>query len=258
MTQNEANDLAHAVHYWLSYQTLCGRHMLLSESYLAHPIGEYLRTKYADRVIAEQNHPFIEHSHRGRPRQIDYVVTRPRNNDQYLAAVEAKWVNGSAISKQRILDDLLRLECMKGSGIKRYFMLAGPVGQLSKNCLHRSFRSANGEGNVPFIPEILPLGTRSGDEDRRTIPVRDCRPALRSFFQSFADSYGLRLPISYTAELIADVGAPMDVADENTQAVRVMMWEIQSVGRRSEFSPDIEWGDTPGPDEEEADEPVAV
>jgi hypothetical protein len=52
--------LVEAVHHWLSFQILCGREALLSESYLNQPTGEYLlHAAGSSHLKTEHDHPIL-------------------------------------------------------------------------------------------------------------------------------------------------------------------------------------------------------
>src|SRR5436853_344047 len=123
-------NLSWAVVYWLEYQQLCGHGSLFSESYLAQPIGEFLHLWHNGRALAEYNHPVIVRPGRGRRRQIDYVLLG-RNTKEIVAALEVKWVGDAPLNKQRLIDDLLRLECI--ASINRYFLVVGNSEHIQPN-----------------------------------------------------------------------------------------------------------------------------
>jgi hypothetical protein len=114
MDRSEIPKIAKAVNRWLSYQIFCGRETLLSEAYLGHPVAEYLIHRHSGELETEVNHPILKRAGGGRPRQIDYVL-KTRNKADIEAAIECKWIAGTIYDKQRIVNDLLRLECIRVS-----------------------------------------------------------------------------------------------------------------------------------------------
>jgi hypothetical protein len=60
MNTNTASKLAKAVHVWLTFQSLCDRNMLMSESYLTQPIGEFLRANHSGGIKPEWPHPTLQ------------------------------------------------------------------------------------------------------------------------------------------------------------------------------------------------------
>lgn len=112
MDRSEIASVAQAVNRWLSYQVICGRSPLLSEAYLGHPVAEYFIHKHSGVFEAEVDHPAFANAPRGRPRQIDYVL-RTRHSGAIDVAIECKWIAERPYDKQRILNDILRLECVR-------------------------------------------------------------------------------------------------------------------------------------------------
>ena len=112
MNERGAARLALAVQHWLDFQILCEREMLLSEGYLSQPVGEFLRAHHTGGIRAEWNIPNLRQPGRGRRRQVDYALLS-RDAGRLTCAIEAKWVSSGQIDKQRIVDDLMRLECVR-------------------------------------------------------------------------------------------------------------------------------------------------
>ena len=151
MKPEKIHGLVEAVHHWLSFQILCGREALLSESYLNQPTGEYLlHAAGSSHLKTEHDHPILNtQGKRGRPRQIDFCLLS-RDSQLLTTAIELKWVTQASIDKQRIIDDLLRLECLlaerKGQHIYRYLIVAGRtqlMQSLNRRCLNPSNRRAS-------------------------------------------------------------------------------------------------------------------
>ena len=232
LDDSKAKLLATSIKSWLDFQILCKREVLLSEAYLAQPIGEFLRSHFTEEIVSEWNHPQISQPNRGRPRQVDYVL-KSRDIGRALAGIEAKWIGDTPVSKQRILNDVLRLECLKsedGNSMKRYFMVAGRAGKLSDNCFDLGYHTGNG-GTRNFTDQILHFGEGSGRTE-----VRSCKDNLRDFYSSFQDSYNIKLPVSYKSSR---------VSDEMGVKSRAVIWRVKSVAGRSEFSPEHYWDTEP-------------
>ena len=192
--------VAAATPSWLDYQVMCGREMLLSESYLAQPIGEVLRVEHNGEVHAEYNHPIITSPSRGRPRQVDYVLCGA-NAGNLVAGLEVKWADDSALSKQRIIDDLLRLECLKhapghNQSANRYFLVAGAKANLKAN--FRDLSSNSGGGRVPFLPNFLDATSSAW----KTIDVQALPTFLQKYFKSFESSYRVQSPKVFRTRLL--------------------------------------------------------
>lgn len=239
LQDDAAKRMAAAVQLWLDFQILCQREMLLSEAYLAQPAGEFLRSHHTGGIRAEWNHPNIQSPGRGRPRQIDYALFS-RDKNRPVTAIEAKWITDAPTSKQRLLDDVLRLECVRndGQGMTRYFLMAGRADHIQKNCLELQI-NAGGE-RQSFVDQILPLNTTP-----QTTQVKKCDEPWRRFYRSFQDSYKVELPTSYKTQL---------VTDKQGTYVRVLVWRITSPQNRRTFSPADLWKTVSVPDLEENDE----
>lgn len=231
MKSELAKQMAAAVQLWLDFQVLCGRSMLLSEAYLAQPIGEFLKNHHSGPIKTEFNHPNIKSPGRGRPRQIDYVLLS-RDNEKLVCAIEAKWINSQQTSKQRLIDDIFRLECVRrddGQTMDRYFLVAGESEFVKKNFIDLQVNAGSGQSRVKFLESILTL-----DGDGKTIKVKDCHEVWRPYFKSFHKDYNVKSPISFRVSLVEDrVG----------EKVRVIIWRISSVPKRNTFSPSELWKD---------------
>lgn len=225
---------------WLDYQVICGRQMLLSESYLAQPIGEVLRVEHDGDVHAEFNHPIVTTPSRGRPRQVDYVLLG-RNAGRLVAGLEAKWADDTALSKQRIVDDLLRLECLKDSpdydqSAYRYFFVAGSQLNMAANFLNLS--SNSGGGRTPFLPFFLGRTPNVWlDVDVQNLPA-----FLRKHFKSFEQSYRVDSPTFFRTRLVKEV---------SSAGYQAMLWRVDSGrGQRTTFEARTVWADEDVPDTE--------
>jgi hypothetical protein len=229
MEPSTVKKLAKAVRSWLTYQDIRGRGALFSEAYLAHPIGEFLSHSQHGKVQAEINHPTLKVQGPGRPRQIDYAILG-RDSSRLTTVLEAKWVSNSNIDSQYVLDDLLRLECVRdlqGQMVYRYFLIAA-----RKQDFQDHFQvvqvNLNG-GRASFIQTLL-----SFDENnpKKRIAIRDTTGNARRFFKSFSERFKTGLPTSFSTALN---GLSSD--DDFT----VMIWQVTSVQRRSLFDPDRQW-----------------
>jgi hypothetical protein len=222
-------EMGKCVNFWLEYQILCNRKMLLSESYLAQPIGEYLRTIFSGEIEAEWNYPNIERegARQGRPRQVDYALFG-KNKNNPLTAIEAKWITeNSRKEKQRFVDDILRLECIRSttSTMTRYFIIAGIAKDID-GFLADDMNKGN--GRINFISKFLPVKTTI----LRPVnfEVENCPDYCRRFFKTFYNDYKIDLPKKYQAALVYD--------GEEGGNIRVLIWKIQSVSKRSSFKPE--------------------
>ena len=226
------HDLAAAVAHWLEYQVLCLRGMLLSEGYLAHPIGEFLRLRLSGAVHAEHPHPAFRTEKQGKPRLLDYAVqkTQATRNDDALAlalALEAKFFTArKGDTAERIVADILRLEALARRADGRYFPVSGDARGLARRFDELGVNNTGLSPKPHVLPEILPLTLHQ----KMTVAVQRARPRwLRRLFATFADSHQVALPTSYVATLVASAAAGES---------RARLWKIQSVSKRATFVPD--------------------
>lgn len=226
LNDDTAKEMARAVVHWLDFQILCRRDMLLSESYLAQPIGEFLRSRHSGDVETEWNHPNLNNGTPGRPRQIDYAMFS-RNKRRPVSVVEVKWADDGTPEKQRLLNDLLRLECVRNAarqGMSRYFALTGKTADV-QNWLDAKVGAG---GAAPtFTSDVLPMATT-----KTLVPVEGAASHLQKFFKRFADEYGTTLPTSYKAWLIEDHAGSF---------TRTVVWKVESVRSRRTFDPAVKW-----------------
>ncbi len=123
---HDIRQLVEATGVWLHFEYLCGRNVLFSESYLAYPIGQYLKARFGDHLYPEYVHPVLAslRSGRGDKPRIDFAVID--DTERIKFAVETKWLNTSTSLTEQIIRDLVRLELL----VDRYettavFVLAG-------------------------------------------------------------------------------------------------------------------------------------
>ena len=228
LTENEADKLADAVQSWLDFQILCERDTLLSEAYLAQPIGAFLKNHHSGDIASEIDHPNIPTPNRGRPRQVDYALLS-RDDENIVAAMEAKWVpTDRKVSRQRVLDDVLRMERLRSdASADRYFLVAGRSDDVSSNFFEAKYSGPNGYES--FVKSILPTETNN---DRKIRPV-DLNSKVMRFFEKYSSKYSTQkedvlVPKTYRSELIAD---------KTEEKSRVMIWRIKSVPKKAEFDP---------------------
>src|SRR5262249_8205570 len=122
---NYARLLTEGVGSWLHFEYLCDRSGLFSEKYLAHPIGQILSARSANRTIAEYKHPVLAPLAKGAGRrpEVDFVICE--SYPTISLAVESKWVGQSEPSVESILWDLIRLELIAHQEEARCFFVLG-------------------------------------------------------------------------------------------------------------------------------------
>jgi len=226
LTENEADKLADAVQSWLDFQILCERDALLSEAYLAQPIGAFLKNHHSGEIASEINHPNVPRPERGRPRQVDYALLS-KDDHKLVTAMEVKWIGDRKVNRQRILNDVFRLERLRSDGNPyRYLLVAGRSDDVSSNFFDAQYRGPN--GHESFAKSILP------DEKEETHPrPEDFPDGLMKFCENFTSKYSteredILVPKSYKSELLSD---------KSEEKSRVLIWRVKSVPGKSEFDP---------------------
>jgi hypothetical protein len=223
----EIPELAKAINRWLSYQLLCGREALLSEAYLGQPLAEFFIHRHGGEFRTEVDHPVLNKPGPGRPRQIDYVLHTP-HSEIVEVAIECKWISHRPYDKQRIINDILRLECVRVPHryVRRFFVVAGLGDNFKQN-----FASLEVVGRVPFTRGLLSFARRRPSV---TVDARNSNEELRPFYKRFKEAFDADVPKSFKTTLIGS-----RTADE----VSVFVWQIGSSKNRTLFSPAKIWPD---------------
>lgn len=132
---------------WLAFEFRCDRGYLFSEHYLAHPLGQLLRS-YGASVRAEFAHPtIIRDGLRGRPYALDFVVEKEGNAN---LAAETKWIGDGGCTPAELVWDAFRLEAFcrstKATGL---LILAGLTNKMKTMVNSPGFKKASGG---PLLP----------------------------------------------------------------------------------------------------------
>ncbi len=216
-------ELGEAVLSWLSFQWLCGRSSLLSEHYLSQPIGEFLLYHHSGKLLPEFDHPNLNpQGKKGRPRQIDFCL-ESRDTNRITAAFELKWVSTTPIDKQRIVDDLLRLEALRikeKQYVYRYFLIAGRTDDFQSNFIEAEANLGAGGGRINFFAELLHFDKT---DNLKIITSRLSQPQ-RSAFDEFSQYYQSQLPKQFFTTLIFS---------NTSNGFSVHIWKIHSAKKRS-------------------------
>lgn len=232
LTDKSFESLAKALRCYLDFQIHCGREALLSEAYLTQPIGEFLLGQYSGHFKREVDHPQFKNAKKGRSRQIDFVL---ESRDAHFLdfAIECKWAGSHPPDRQSVIDDVMRLECLRrpdgqaGTSL-RFFVLAGRSKSMG-TFLNGRFNDTGLPTPPSFVGGYLPrtVGTKL-----QKIDVHNCEEYYRKLFQIFATGYKTEIPKSYRARMIAD---------EEGDLVRVLIWKIGSSSKRRTFDPKSTW-----------------
>lgn len=223
MDPSRVNELGSAVLHWLCFQTLCGRAELLSEHYLSQPIGEFLLHHHSGDLKSEYDHPNLNAAaRRGRPRQIDFCLCS-RDRERLTAAFELKWVSSGSFDKQRVVDDVLRLEALRipeAQHVFRYFLVAGRAQEFTENFQNAQANLGQGGGRVAFFPELLDFMTN----DDKTVIVTSLSAPQRQACDEFSRYYASQLPRRFvTSRIFA----------ESLNGYTVNIWRVRSTKSRA-------------------------
>lgn len=199
---------------------------------MTQPIGEFLMAHYSGYLNPEENHPQFKKAMKGRPRQIDYVLLSKEKKILDFA-VECKWIGITQPTRQSIIDDIMRLECLrrpartKGSA-GRFFIFAGRKSAVEKFLRGR----LNKSGMKPPPMFISGFAPTQHSTTLCKINIEKSQVCHRRFFYEFGRGYKRPLPVSYRARL---------VANEAGDDVRVVVWKIGSMGKRTTFKRSQKW-----------------
>lgn len=223
METKKVNDLGSAILHWLCFQSLCGRGTLMSEHYLSQPIGEYLLHHHSGSLDSEVDHPNLNPAgRRGRPRQIDFCLSS-REKKRLTAAFELKWVGDGAFDKQRVVDDLLRLEALRNAEsqhVYRYFLVAGETNNFTNNFQNSQANQGAGVGRVQFFSEFLDFAT----DNEMTIKVPNLSLPQRGAVDEFSSYYQSPSPRRFVTQRVC--AAAMN-------GFSVFIWRVRSTKNRT-------------------------
>ena len=207
---------------------LCGREALLSEAYLGHPVAEYLVHKHSGQFAAEVDHPVLCEAGPGRTKQIDYALLT-RDAEAIEVAIECKWISITPYDKQRIVNDILRLECVRAPGrhVKRFLLVAGRKEDFERN--FRDLKVNVGGARRAFTTHFLSQKHR----EIKTIRADTCEDRFQEYYTSFSSSFNSDVPKSFKTRL---------VGRRTVDKISVYIWQISSVRNRRTFSPQDAWG----------------
>ncbi|MBD9583851.1 hypothetical protein IB269_20895 [Delftia sp. DLF01] len=165
----------------------------MSEHYLSQPIGECLLHHHSGPLDSEVDHPNLNPAgRRGRPRYIDFCLSS-RETNRLTAAFELKWVGDGAFDKQRVTDDLLRLEALRNvesQHVFRYFLVSGETENFENNFQNSKANLGAGGGRVDLFSEFLDFSTNND----KTIVVNSLSAPQLEAFNEFSSYYQSRCP----------------------------------------------------------------
>ena len=221
MNLSASSKLPKAVHRWLAFQAHCNRSDVFSESYMTQPVAEFVLANHSGRFESEHTHPSFVTRSKGRPKQVDFALVT-KNTGAIEAVIECKWAGVRNLSKQAIVDDLLRLECYRDPDrqVSRYFLVAGKKDNFISN--FRELRYRDG-GNHAFTKRLLSFSTRRPEI---VLGVFSFTGSIRKYFRSFYDEYKSEPPKTLRTTLVS-----ASYGDE----IYVFMWRVSSSKNRKTY-----------------------
>lgn len=228
---NIYSKIADGLAAWLTFEQRCGRVNLLSESSLAHPLGQLLQYRYEGRVRGEVEHPVLAPFQTGvgpKPR-IDLVVDGA--GGKYDLVVETKWVSSSPTLLRDIIRDVVRLDLLLGAHAREALLvLAGEKRKVARLFSHTQFlphRQRLGSKH------ILPMGNHT-KASVRFVPIPQFRrsPYARVLkpFCGVAVSNSIRVERS----------GPFP-RNANADSHEVYVWRLIKYEQGPTFTPEIEY-----------------
>ena len=154
----ELRKLVEATASYMRFEQLCHRTELFSESYLAHPIGQFLLARHGSNVRSEWPHPILSEGKTGPGRRpaVDFAVLAEDRKTPAIA-IEAKWLGSANDILEQIVRDIIRLELLVWKyKTEAYFLLAGT--RRKADALFAK-KSALPHPTQPGSHEFLPLGS---------------------------------------------------------------------------------------------------
>ncbi|MCC4855097.1 hypothetical protein LMH78_04700 [Vibrio lentus] len=226
MKPEKFNNLGKAILHWLSFQKLCGREMLFSEYYLSQPIGEFLLHHHSGTLASEVLHPNFKKTKdssenlKGRPRQIDFCL-HSRDSGYMKVALELKWVGEFPTNKQKVVDDIFRLELLREEKghVHRYFLVAGETENFTNN--FQNVKSNHQSTRIPFINGFLSFNV--GEEVR--VVTSELHEPQKAAVLAFGTAYNKSIPARFSTKCIYG---------ESEGGFSVYIWNVISSGKRKE------------------------
>jgi hypothetical protein len=179
------NKIAAGLNAWLTFEEMCGRSALLSESYLTYPIGQLLAARYGQRLVAEHPHPVLSSSRTGKgdkPR-LDFAVLRPDKTVEL--AIETKWLSSSPNLQRDIIRDLVRLELViQAHRAEAWLIVAGVSSDFEKLVGTAKFK---GHPKHVGSDPILPHGFSRTGRLRLNPPAKFRQAMLKRALEAYPD-----------------------------------------------------------------------
>lgn len=186
---NRPNKIASGLNAWLTFEQMCKRAPLFSESYLAFPIGQLLSARYGAALISEHPHPLLAPLKVGRgdkPR-LDFAILREDKTVEL--AIETKWLSSSRTLRRDIIRDIVRLELVvHADKAEAWLVVAGLASEFDALVGDPKFQGhPNHVGSDPILPHNVSRNGRL----RLNPPAKFRRDILKSALEPFN---GVELP----------------------------------------------------------------
>lgn len=221
--RNLKTRLAEGLSAWLTFEFKCERGYLFSEYYLAHAVGQLLRTE-GRTVRAEQTHPTLAIPGRtGRPPSVDFVVYDAEMKP--MLAVETKWAGFSEVTAGALIWDAFRLESFhRKTGAPGLLILGGTIEKVHALFNSEAFKRIDEDTDVPLLP--LPSKKHRFVLDRSSLP----RAVSKHIHDKVAKINGLP-PGTISEQLHCERPYSSEQAGRKSMSFCVYVWEVRSRGR---------------------------
>lgn len=179
-----ANKIVTGLNAWLTFEQMCKRGPLFSESYLAFPIGQLLAARYGAALVAESPHPVLAplRTGRGDKPRLDFAVYRQDKTIEL--AIETKWLSSSLTLQRDIIRDLVRLELVcQLHNSEAWLIVAGTATEFQTLVGNPKFQGH--PKNISSDP-ILPHGKTRDGRLRLNPPAKFRKEMLQAALEPFA------------------------------------------------------------------------
>ncbi len=229
---NLPNKIVIGLNAWLTFEQMCEREPLFSESYLAFPIGQLLNARYGAFLVAEHLHPVLAplKTGRGDKPRFDFAVLR---EDKTIAlAIETKWLSSSKTLQRDIVRDLIRLELVAhADNSEAWLIVAGLADEFRGLVENPKFQGhPNHIGSKP----ILPFGYSRNGRLRLNPPAKFRREMLTSALEPF---HGIEL-----SDCIHVTRFGPYPSEPVARGYVTYMWRIDKHRHPGRFLPEIVYG----------------
>ena len=179
----EHRKLVEATASYMRFEQLCHRTELFSESYLTHPIGQFLLARHGKKTRAEWTHPLLASTKTGPGRRpsVDFAVLQDDGQTPAIA-VEAKWLGSANDLLEQAIRDLVRLELLVHEYHATGYVLLAGTRRRAESLFEK--KAARPHPTQPSSRALFPRETgaeawlrlQKPSEFRRSVVERALRP----------------------------------------------------------------------------------